>query len=216
MRARNAHASRGRMPRAIVGIGGNLGARRAIFACAEALLAAQPGCVLRARSKLYVTPPLGPPQPDYLNAAFALDYPGDAYGLLAVLRQVEQWLGRMRRDRWGPRTIDLDLLHWSGDAILTAALTVPHAGLEERTFALAPLLDVAPELEARYGPILARLGGPPQLADPDWLQPFDAGAEAALDGVPSFAANVCISGIEERAGWAALLVSIVTQCGELT
>ncbi len=164
------------MPRAIVGIGGNLGPRRAIFACAETLLAAEPGCSVEARSRLYATKPLGPPQPDYLNAALALAWVGDAPRLMHVLRSVEQLLGRVRRERWGPRTLDLDLLHWSAGPIQQPGLVVPHAGLVERAFALAPLLDVAPDLDPLYASRLAELGGPPPLAQPGWLGSSDPGA----------------------------------------
>src|SRR5688572_14226680 len=101
------------MPRAIVGIGGNLGASRAIFACTEARFALEPGCRLLARSRLYASAALGPPQPDYLNGAFALEWSGEVESLFALMRQIEQLLGRERRERWGPRTLDLDLLEWS-------------------------------------------------------------------------------------------------------
>ncbi len=192
------------MPRAIVGIGGNLGARRAIFACAEALLAAQSGCCLLARSQLYATPALGPPQPDYLNGAFAIAWDGDAHGLLDMLRHVEQLLGRARRERWGARTVDLDILHWSAAPIATPSLTVPHAELERRTFALAPLLDVAPDLAVTYQAVLEGLGGAPALAVPGWLL-----LAHASPGAPR-------SSPAERAAWAQLLVGTVAQCGELT
>ncbi len=192
------------MPRAIVGIGGNLGARRAIFACAEALLSATPGCVVLARSRLYETPALGPPQPDYLNGAFALDFAGEALALLELLREVEQQLGRMRRERWGPRTLDLDILHWSAGSISHDLLTVPHAGLTARTFALAPLLDVAPDLAPFYAQALATLGGPPTLAQDSWLLPAH------------FQAGLAISSPQDRAQLAWLLVGTVAQCGELS
>lgn len=192
------------MPRAIVGIGGNLGAIRAIFACAEALLAAEPDCVLLARSRLYATPALGPPQPDYLNGAFALEWAGNAHTLLDMLRRVEVLLGRERRERWGPRTVDLDILHWSLGVIETPTLVVPHAELVHRTFALAPLLDVAPDLSPLYGATLQALGGPPAEAERGWLVP-------ALSG-----ASLCFSGLADRSAYAGLLVSAVAECGELT
>lgn len=191
------------MPRAIIGIGGNLGARRAIFSCAEALLASASGCTVFARSKLYESAPIGPPQPDYLNAAFAVDWEDDPSSLFRLLLSVEQRLGRERRERWGPRTLDLDLLYWSEGAVRTDELTVPHAELLHRSFALAPLLDVAPELSDLYAPALLALGGPPSLAQPGWLLP----------GEPGYALHLAPAELSTRA---VLLVGTVQQCGELT
>jgi len=191
------------MPRAIVGIGGNLGARRAIFACAEALLASEPGCTLLARSKLYESAPLGPPQPDYLNAAFALDWLGDAHALFEVMRRTEQRLGRERRERWGPRTLDLDLLEWSEGPIDSVRLAVPHPEIARRNFVLAPLLDVAPDLAAKYEAALRAEGGPPPLAEPGWLEPADPGF---------LGQTLTREDLETRA---ALLVRTVAECGPL-
>jgi 2-amino-4-hydroxy-6-hydroxymethyldihydropteridine diphosphokinase len=165
------------VPQAVLGFGSNLGARRALLRCALELLAGQPGLRVLARSSVYETPAVGPPQPDYLNAAVGVSWVGSAPGLLALTRQVELLLGRERRVRWGARTIDLDLLLWSEGPVRTPELEVPHPRLAERNFALAPLLDVlrapevdgfAPELAQRYARILARLGEPPRAA-PGWL-----------------------------------------------
>jgi 2-amino-4-hydroxy-6-hydroxymethyldihydropteridine diphosphokinase len=156
------------MPEAVLGLGGNLGARRAIFDAALALLSGQPGCTLLARSRLYETPPLGPPQPDFLNAAVRVQWSGTAEQLLASAQRIEALLGRERRERWGARTLDLDVLHWGAGPVRSVALEVPHRELGARTFALAPLLDVAPELAATWQARLAELGGPPPLAQPGW------------------------------------------------
>lgn len=157
------------MAEAVLGLGGNLGARRSIFGAAAQLLAATPGCTLLARSRLYETPPLGPPQPDYLNAALRVRYAGDVLELFAATQRVEQLLGRERRERWGARTLDIDLLHWSEGPVRRAQLEVPHRELPQRSFALAPLLDVAPELAPMWGPVLQARGGAPTLAQPSWL-----------------------------------------------
>jgi len=156
------------MPEAVLGLGGNLGARRAIFDAALALLSAQPGCTLLARSPLYETPPLGPPQPDFLNAAVRVRWLGTAEQLLASTQRIEALLGRERRVRWGARTVDLDVLHWSAGPVRSLGLEIPHRELGARTFALAPLLDVAPELAATWQATLAELGGPPPTAQPGW------------------------------------------------
>jgi len=99
-----------------------------------------------ARSRIYETAPVGgPSQPDYLNAAVLIDWPGDPHALLDALQTIEHDLGRVRDVRNGPRTIDLDIL-WMQDArIESARLVVPHPRLHERAFALRPLLDIAPD-----------------------------------------------------------------------
>ncbi len=148
---------------AVVGLGANLGDPAATFESALAALAATPGVELAARSRLYHTPPLGPPQPDYLNAAVRLRAAMEPEALLDVLQAIERAHGRDRANerRWGPRTLDLDLLFVFGRKVDTERLRVPHAGLAQRAFALAPLLDVAPELVPQFGAPLAKLGGPP-------------------------------------------------------
>ena len=96
-------------------------------------------------SRVYASAPIGPPQPDYLNAAALILWDRPLIDLLAVLLRIEADLGRVRRDRWQARTIDLDIL-WSDDLpIFSDDLTVPHAQLAERAFAMLPLLDVAPD-----------------------------------------------------------------------
>lgn len=139
------------MPEAVLGLGGNLGARRALFKCARALLSSQPGLSVLAASPLYHTPPLGPPQPEYLNAALRVRWVGTARGLLAVAQHVEALLLRARGERWGPRTLDVDLLWWSEGAVREPTLCIPHPELRKRPFACVPLLDVAPELAAPLG-----------------------------------------------------------------
>ncbi len=104
-----------------------------------------PGVRVLARSKVYETKAVGPPQPDYLNAAILVECTRPLDELMTSLLEVERGLGRERRERWAPRTIDLDIL-WAEDTILaTPHLTVPHAHLHERSFAVKPLLDVVPD-----------------------------------------------------------------------
>jgi 2-amino-4-hydroxy-6-hydroxymethyldihydropteridine diphosphokinase len=128
---------------AVVGLGSNLGDRRATLVSA----ASETGRIgtLTGVSALYETDPVGPPQPAYLNAAVRLLFDGSALELFQGLLVIEQRLGRIRRERWGPRTIDLDLLFIDGKAVEDDDLVVPHARLGERRFALAPLLDVFPD-----------------------------------------------------------------------
>lgn len=139
----------------VVGLGSSLGDRRTTMRRAVWLLT-QRGVVVEAASPVYQTPALPLPDPaawegplpDFYNAAVRAVLPG--YGLerlLAHVREIEQHLGRERPDRvrWGPRTIDLDLLWADGSPHRTEELEVPHPRLRERTFALRPLLEVMPE-----------------------------------------------------------------------
>lgn len=157
--------------RAVVGVGSNLGSREAYLDAAASLL----GKAVLARSSVYETAPVGPPQPSYLNGAFLLNVERGPEALLDWLLAIEARLGRVRDVRWGPRTIDLDLLFMEGVKVTTPRLTVPHPRLAERAFALAPLLDVAPWLAPHYGGALADQGGPPPV-----FKGADASPEARL------------------------------------
>jgi 2-amino-4-hydroxy-6-hydroxymethyldihydropteridine diphosphokinase len=130
------------MTRAYVGVGANLGDREATI---RAALEALPGLV--GVSKLRETDPVGVvDQPPFLNAAAVLETELAPRELLDALLAVERELGRERRERWGPRTIDLDLLLYGDETIDEPGLTIPHPRLHERRFALEPLLDLDPEL----------------------------------------------------------------------
>jgi len=127
----------------VIGLGANLGERRRTL---ERAVHALDGLGRRiALSSLYETRPLGPPQPDFLNAAVRLETELSALDLLKRLKSLERGLGRTQAERWGPRVIDLDLLFVVGQSLNEPDLVVPHPGLAERAFALAPLLDVLPE-----------------------------------------------------------------------
>jgi 2-amino-4-hydroxy-6-hydroxymethyldihydropteridine diphosphokinase len=128
---------------AVIGLGANLGDRLASLRDAAARLAALGE--IRARSTVYETEPVGgPPQPRYLNAAVALDTRLAPERLMRELLAIEAAMGRVRAEKNGPRTIDLDVLWIEGVALATDALAVPHPRLTERAFALGPLLEVAP------------------------------------------------------------------------
>ena len=133
---------------AYVGLGANLDDPAAQLQRAFSELEELPRTRLTARSPLYKTPPLGPPaQPDYLNAVVALATELSPLELLAALRAIEVKPGRVRYcTRWGPRTLDLDLLLYGELVLDSTELTLPHPGLHERAFVLYPLLDVAPAL----------------------------------------------------------------------
>ena len=148
--------------RYVIGLGSNLGSRRAFLRTATALIEAAGGRV-QGRSAIYETDPVGPDQPDYLNAAISVDWPLDPPVVLATLGSIEASLLRDRRGRWGPRTIDLDILWWEGGAVNDEALRVPHVELERRIFALLPLfeavqgLDLETTIRAQFGDRLAAL-----------------------------------------------------------
>jgi 2-amino-4-hydroxy-6-hydroxymethyldihydropteridine diphosphokinase len=130
--------------RAVVGVGANLGDRLATMRAALPALARF--VQIERTSRVYATTPVGgPPQPEFLNAAVSVVYAGAPLELLDALLGVEANFGRVRAERWGPRTIDLDILWIEGLAIDTARLVVPHPRLHERAFALVPLLEVVPE-----------------------------------------------------------------------
>jgi len=133
---------------AYIGLGSNLGDRREYLHRAVQALKARPGIeVVRVSSSRETEPVGGPPgQGNYLNAAAELRTDLAADDLLQVLFDVEQTLGRVRSERWGPRTIDLDLLLY-GDLVLDQPhLTVPHSLLHERSFVLEPLAEIAPHV----------------------------------------------------------------------
>ncbi len=98
-----------------------------------------------ARSRVYETAPVGPAQPDFLNAAVLVEGDLPPEGLLDELLAVEASLGRVRAERWGPRVIDLDVLWIDGLAVDGPRLVVPHPHLRERAFALAPMLELVPD-----------------------------------------------------------------------
>ncbi len=135
------------MTTAHLGLGSNLGDRLAFLQGAVSALAAIPRIEVARVSRVYETEPVGGPEQGwYLNAVVALETDLGAAELLAVAQRLEAGAGRDRAERWGPRTLDVDVLLVGAEQVGTAELTVPHPRLHERGFVLAPLADVAPEL----------------------------------------------------------------------
>jgi 2-amino-4-hydroxy-6-hydroxymethyldihydropteridine diphosphokinase len=135
---------------AYAGLGGNLGDAAATLREAIGSLSMLPGSRLLAASRLYRTPAWGvTEQPDFINAAVALETTLPPVALLEAMLDIERRAGRDRDDdgpRWGPRILDLDLLLY-GDAMLDLpGLRVPHPHLHERAFALVPLVEIAPDV----------------------------------------------------------------------
>jgi 2-amino-4-hydroxy-6-hydroxymethyldihydropteridine diphosphokinase len=134
----------------VIGLGSNLGDRRALIASGVTAIAGLGA--LRAVSALYESRAVGPPQPDFLNAAVRVNTALGPNSLLQALQAIERDQGRVRQLRWGPRTLDLDILWADGVTLDDEALTIPHPRLAERAFALLPLVEVAPDAsEPRTG-----------------------------------------------------------------
>ena len=133
---------------AFVGLGANLADPRKQVDQALAALERLPDCRLLARSRCYRTRPVGPQdQPAFVNAVAALETQLNPLGLLAALQAIEQAQGRRRDgERWGPRTLDLDLLLFGDQRLQLPTLQVPHPRMAERAFVLVPLCDLLPRL----------------------------------------------------------------------
>jgi 2-amino-4-hydroxy-6-hydroxymethyldihydropteridine diphosphokinase len=131
---------------AYLGLGSNLGDRVAMLQLAVDELGATEGVTVVAVSRVYETAPVGgPEQDDYLNAVVAIETDLGPRELLAVAHRIEQRAGRVRDVRWGPRTLDVDVLLAGEAEIDEPDLQVPHPRMYERAFVLVPLRDVAPE-----------------------------------------------------------------------
>ncbi|MGH7999749.1 MAG: 2-amino-4-hydroxy-6-hydroxymethyldihydropteridine diphosphokinase [Brasilonema sp.] len=128
-----------------IALGSNLGNSRSILEAATETLAQTPGIILKAKSSLYKTKAVGPPQPDYINGAVILQVEMIPQLLLKTLLQIENKFGRVRRERWGARTLDLDLLLYDELILNTPNLQVPHPRMRERAFVLVPLAEIAPD-----------------------------------------------------------------------
>ena len=153
------------MTRAFLGLGSNLGDRVAYL---RAAVAAAPDVI--AVSPVYETDPVGGPddQGAYLNLVLELDSTLGARGLLEVCHRLEAVAGRVREVRWGPRTLDVDVLWVEGETVTDPDLVVPHPRMRERRFVLAPLADLAPDLVStedvvRAGGEVRLLGALPDL-----------------------------------------------------
>jgi 2-amino-4-hydroxy-6-hydroxymethyldihydropteridine diphosphokinase len=131
--------------RAFVGLGSNLGEREAMIRAALEELSRLPETTLERASSLYDTEPVGETeQPNFLNAVAQLETGLSARQLLWNLLLIERRLGRVRTRRWGPRSIDLDLLLYGGEVLDEPGLQVPHPELLRRSFVLVPLVELDP------------------------------------------------------------------------
>ena len=137
------------MTRAAVGLGSNLGDRAATLASAVAAVTGLAGVDVVAVSRVYQSAAVGgpPDQPAFLNAVLVIVTELTAVDLLAALQEIETAHGRTRQVRWGPRTLDLDILAFGQLVSSTPALTVPHPRARERAFVLVPWAEVDPSFE---------------------------------------------------------------------
>lgn len=147
------------MERVYIGLGSNLASPLEQLRSALAALAALPQTQLVAQSSFYASDPLGPAdQPRYVNAVAALDSELSPLALLDALQTIELEQGRTRKaERWGPRTLDLDILLFGERQLDESRLTVPHYHMHARAFVLYPLAEITPDLQLPDGRALAEL-----------------------------------------------------------
>jgi 2-amino-4-hydroxy-6-hydroxymethyldihydropteridine diphosphokinase len=135
-----------------LGLGSNVGDREGNIRAAVARLSTWPGVNVTKVSSLYETTPVGyTDQADFLNMVVIVETSLPPTELLAACLAVEQALGRERKMRWGPRTIDIDVLLYNDVALATPVLTLPHPRLHERCFVVVPLAEVAPDTPVHAG-----------------------------------------------------------------
>ena len=172
----------------VLGLGSNMGSSHALFALLPEVLQSRADVRVLACSSLYRTAPLGPAQADFLNAALRIETPLAPRPLLDRLQGIEARFGRRRLERWGPRTLDLDLLWWSAGEFDAADLRIPHPGLLERSFALSPLLEVLPEADASWRVRAAALGQEGvRRRQPWWAPSLEAFRQGERQGLVSCA-----------------------------
>ena len=132
------------MAKSAIALGSNLGKSIDTLENAVKTLASIPGIDLIATSSWYQTLPIGPPQPDYINGCIILQVQQNPEELLTILQAIELQFGRVRKEKWGARTLDLDILLYEDSVMQTPKLTIPHSNLRERAFVLVPLAEIAP------------------------------------------------------------------------
>ena len=127
-----------------IALGSNLGDSLAILEAAIETLDRIPGIKVILVSSWYQTKAIGPPQPDYVNGCILVQVEQEPHSLLEILSNIEKQFGRIRQQKWGPRTLDLDLLLYDDLILETSTLQIPHPRMRERAFVLAPLAEIVP------------------------------------------------------------------------
>jgi 2-amino-4-hydroxy-6-hydroxymethyldihydropteridine diphosphokinase len=165
--------ARGPLAEAYLGLGSNLGDKAAMLDAAVTALSASPGITVTARSRNYRTPPWGDTDQDwFLNAAVGIETALPPHALLEACLSAETRLGRVRERRWGPRVIDIDVLHYAGATVSDERLVLPHRFLRERAFVLVPLAEIAPDLVIGGESVVEALG----KLDRSGIEPVDGPA----------------------------------------
>ena len=161
------------MPRALIALGSNLGDRGQLLRSAVESLRAEPGVAVEAVSPIAITDPVGGPpgQPQFLNGVLRLSTELSPWALLALCQRIESEHDRVRVQRWGPRTLDLDIIDYDGAVLDDPELSIPHPRAHERAFVLFPwaLLEPRAELAGRS---VAELAGQAQDAQGIRAQTF--------------------------------------------
>jgi 2-amino-4-hydroxy-6-hydroxymethyldihydropteridine diphosphokinase len=130
--------------RCAIALGANLGQPQTTLEAALGVLDRTPQIRLEAHSSWYRTKAIGPPQPDYINGCAILQTSLSPSTLMQTLLEIENQFGRVRRERWGARTLDLDLLLFDDIIMQSTDLTIPHPRMVDRAFVLIPLAEIAP------------------------------------------------------------------------
>jgi len=132
---------------AYLGLGGNVGDVAAAMRGALKAIDTHPACRVIAVSRVFRTPPWGPVEQDwYLNACAGIETDLGAPDLLSLVLETEKDFGRVRTTRWGPRTLDIDILLYGNTPVSLENLTIPHPRMIERAFVMVPLADIAPDI----------------------------------------------------------------------
>jgi 2-amino-4-hydroxy-6-hydroxymethyldihydropteridine diphosphokinase len=134
---------------AYVALGSNLGDREQYLAAARAAIARLPRTTVLAESDVEETAPLGPPQPRYLNQMLAVETDLSPHELLEALLTIERRNGRVRREKWGPRTLDLDIVSYEHQTVADGTLRVPHPALPDRDFWQRQLAELASRMSSQ-------------------------------------------------------------------
>jgi 2-amino-4-hydroxy-6-hydroxymethyldihydropteridine diphosphokinase len=138
--------------RVVIGLGGNIGSVLDTLNQAIAILDQTPGITVIQGSSWYQSHPVGPPQPDFINGCVLLEVTLSPQALLQTLLAIEQHFGRIRQERWGPRTLDLDLIFYGNQQLNLPQLQIPHPQCHLRSFVLVPLAEIAPDwIDPRSG-----------------------------------------------------------------
>lgn len=152
------HRETQKSTKSAISLGSNIGDSRAILDGALKIISETTGITVQTCSSYYSTAPIGPEQPDFLNACTLLQVGLTPQALLKTLLDIEQHFGRVRLEYWGPRTLDLDILLFEDIIVSTPDLKIPHPYMTQRAFVLVPLAEIAPDwIEPVSGEAIAQL-----------------------------------------------------------